>query len=193
MKILSTKHMVRGLTIASVTAALIGVSLAGATGKAQAGENALQPDPSSPVIETAQAKSKDDKIVELIKLSGAENVMDQVLPPMIENLRQSLTQRFPNIKPEHIAIITDAMEQEFLDTRKVFFSAMTAEYDKIFTEDQIDDLIAFYQSPTGKMMVEKAPLVAQAGMKVGRQWGMLAGQRAVQKAKQKLHDLGYQS
>lgn len=44
-------------------------------------------------------------------------------------------------------------------------------YAKHLTETEIDDLIAFYSSPTGRSFVEKQPLILRESMAAGLEWG----------------------
>ena len=60
-------------------------------------------------------------------------------------------------------------------------------YAKHFSHDEIKQLIAFYQSPIGKRLIEEQPAIAQEAMQVGQAWGQQIGQRIAQKLK----DAGY--
>lgn len=51
-----------------------------------------------------------------------------------------------------------AMEPEYADL-----------YAKTFTEQQIDDLLAFYTSPTGKVFIEKTPELTKGGMQLAQE------------------------
>ena len=44
-------------------------------------------------------------------------------------------------------------------------------YDKHFTQAEIRELIAFYQTPLGAKVVEKMPAIAQESMVAGMEWG----------------------
>ena len=58
-------------------------------------------------------------------------------------------------------------------------------YAKHFTQADIRGLIAFHQTPLGKKLIDKQPLIMQESMAAGRLWGMRLGQRAMQKIKEK--------
>ena len=45
-------------------------------------------------------------------------------------------------------------------------------YREEFTEAELDEILAFYDTPVGKKMVETTPKVMEKAMTVGQQWGM---------------------
>lgn len=52
--------------------------------------------------------------------------------------------------------------------------------DKYFTESEIKELIAFYESSVGKKMVKNQPLILQDSMEVGQKWGISIAQEIVE-------------
>jgi hypothetical protein len=52
-----------------------------------------------------------------------------------------------------------------------FIEILVPLYDKYLTLDEIRQLIAFYESPLGRRLVEVQPLLAQESMLAGQQWG----------------------
>lgn len=60
-------------------------------------------------------------------------------------------------------------------------------YQKHLTEEDLLDVIAFYETPVGKKFAEKTPLITQESMLAGQEWGKQIGQKVVDK----LRDKGY--
>lgn len=50
-------------------------------------------------------------------------------------------------------------------------------YQKQFTEEDVKAFLEFYQSPAGKKLVEKQPVIMQESMVIGQQWGMGVAQK----------------
>jgi hypothetical protein len=48
-------------------------------------------------------------------------------------------------------------------------------YDHNFTADEIRQLITFYESPIGKRLLEKQPVLLREGMALGQEWGARIG------------------
>jgi len=49
-------------------------------------------------------------------------------------------------------------------------------YKKHLSEDDLDKIIQFYNTPVGKKLAEATPAITQESMQVGQQWGMKVGQ-----------------
>lgn len=45
-------------------------------------------------------------------------------------------------------------------------------YDSLYTADEVRQLVAFYESPLGRRLVETQPRIAEAMMPIAEQWGM---------------------
>lgn len=60
-------------------------------------------------------------------------------------------------------------------------------YDKYYTEDDVDQLLAFYKTPIGKKSIEVMPQIAQESMLAGQSWGKQIGEKIAKKLK----DQGY--
>lgn len=117
---------------------------------------------------------------ELLKVSGTEVSFSTVVTQMMTMVKQGN----PNIP----ATIWEDFEQEMLATSLDDLAAMLVPvYKKHLTQEDLNDLIAFYQTPAGKKYAEKTPLIMQESMQVGQQWGLQIAQRV----QQKLAEQGY--
>jgi hypothetical protein len=58
-------------------------------------------------------------------------------------------------------------------------------YGKYYSEQDIDQLIAFYNSPIGKKTISALPMIMQESMNAGQTWGMELGQKVAQRLKEK--------
>lgn len=54
-------------------------------------------------------------------------------------------------------------------------------YDRNLTQDDVKDLIRFYESPTGKKFVSVLPKITQESMVVGEKWGREMAERVIKK------------
>lgn len=50
-------------------------------------------------------------------------------------------------------------------------------YSKHFTEQEIGDLLNFYNTSTGKKMIDKMPAILEESMEIGRKWGIELAQK----------------
>lgn len=119
------------------------------------------------------APEKRAEIEKLMKLTGMERLVDQMMHQMIGNFRQSM-QEVPN---------------EFWDqfAKKVKASDMIElvmpVYDKYYSLEDLRAVNAFYSSPAGQRVLSTMPQVMQECMVIGQKWGEKIGQEAVEAAK----------
>jgi len=110
---------------------------------------------------SAQELTKQAKIERILALTNADATMDQVL-----NQMKAMT---PSITPAGSTPEQRARAQEVqnkvLDLVKARMSWDTMRpqyvkvYDEIFSDEEINGIFAFYQSPAGRAMLDKMPLL----------------------------------
>jgi len=117
-------------------------------------------------------------IKKMMLLSGSENTYKVAINQIITMMKQQ--------KPEVPKEFWDTMTEEMLKSSITDLTDMlTPVYQKHLTLADIQQLIAFYESPIGKKFAEKTPLITQESMQVGQEWGMKIGQKIVEKIKDK--------
>ncbi|WP_244142171.1 DUF2059 domain-containing protein [aff. Roholtiella sp. LEGE 12411] len=60
-------------------------------------------------------------------------------------------------------------------------------YAKYFTNEDIKQMIAFYETPLGKKTISVLPQISQESAEIGQKYGIAAAKRALQK----LEEEGY--
>lgn len=108
-------------------------------------------------ITIAQDAGLKADVLKLISISGADAqiklVKPQVLNMIPENKKESFSKDF------------DASIPSLLDK-------MAKIYMEMYTADDIKAMIAFYESPVGKKMNEKAAELGQKSMQAGQEWSL---------------------
>jgi len=122
------------------------------------------------------APPSDESINKLIEVSNATQAIkgvQQQVDTMLKNTIHDAT-KGQTVSPDEQKIFDafDARVREIvlrqLDENK--FKAMYLPvYREVYTQDEIDQMIAFYQSPTGKMFASKAPIIIQKSMSLMQQ------------------------
>ncbi|MGE5112514.1 MAG: DUF2059 domain-containing protein [Acidobacteriaceae bacterium] len=123
--------------------------------------------------------AKRQKIVELIKMTGTPDVMVDAIRQQIHMAKKTLP-----LPPK----AQDDFESEFLNEIKVdeLVELVVPAYEKYYTEQEIDQLTAFYKSPLGKKMVASLPTMMQEVSRAGGELGAQIGARVGQKIDAKL-------
>jgi hypothetical protein len=114
-------------------------------------------------------QTKNDDILRLLRISGAEKLADQMMTAIIPQFKQL------------VPGIPDAFWVKFREKLNIneFILACVPLYSKYYTHDEIKQLIKFYESPLGQRMVEVTPLLSQETMAIGQKWGEKIGQDIV--------------
>jgi uncharacterized protein len=107
---------------------------------------------------------------QLIDVMKATDQFKAVLPILITNLKGAIVQNRPDVEKQY-----DAMMPIFAEKAQQRLTELTdtmAEiYARNFTLNELHDLVAFYQTPTGQKFIERQPVIAQASMAAGRTFG----------------------
>ena len=110
-------------------------------------------------------QTKTDDILRLLRISGTSSIADQMMEAMIPQFQQ-IVPGIPSVFWERF--------REKLDIEALIYECVPA-YNRNFTHDEIKQLIAFYESPIGKRLVEVTPLINQETMAIGQRWGEQLG------------------
>ncbi|WP_158602529.1 DUF2059 domain-containing protein [Proteiniphilum sp. X52] len=118
------------------------------------------------------AQDKLSDIKHLLELINSEQMSQNMLNAMIPALKQQIASQVKeNSAKEKIDKMMDALTNEMMEevkelTHKLNSVELVNIYDKHFTQEEIKDLIEFYESPTGKKILVKSPEIAQELMNV---------------------------
>jgi len=109
----------------------------------------------------AQALSKEAKIERLLALTNADATMNQVFDQMKAMMA---SQKVPGSTPEQQAKAQEMQGKilELVKTRMSFERIRpqyVKAYSETFSDEEIDGMLAFYESSAGRAMLEKMPLL----------------------------------
>ena len=121
--------------------------------------------------------AKIENIKKLLDLTGSGKMGAQVAQAMIASFQQS----YSDVPDEYWESVKNEIHAE--DIVKLVIPI----YDKYYSEEDVQQLIDFYESPIGKKVISATPLIMQESMKAGQEWGKSIGEKVVEKLK---HD-GY--
>ncbi len=130
--------------------------------------------PSTPIAPAATAvaapEAKQAEVRRLLVLTGADRLAVQSLDTMISGFRAAM----PEVPAEVWAELrTELRTEDLLDK-------MAALYTRRFTAEEIAALVAFYESPLGRRLVEEQPAIYAEATRVGQEWGVEAAERAIE-------------
>jgi len=139
----------------------------------------------------AQQTDKRKAIDDLLRLTGANNVMQQTAAVVVRQMAAAAKKRNPRIPDRMMEILGDEILRTFRERSAEMLAAITDIYDRQFTRAEINDLIAFYQTPTGRKAIRTLPTIIKESMGAARRWAEKVTPIAVKRAKARLRAEGY--
>lgn len=139
------------------------------------------PQPSTAQSPTHQAGSaKTEKIRELMDLTGAKNMGQELMKAGMDQLRANVTESQPN-NPRATQFV-DAFVARFPKHFKPedLSEKVAPIYDKYLSEEDVTGLLDYYRSPLGQRMIKVLPQVAQESQALGFSLGQKAAQETLE-------------
>jgi hypothetical protein len=112
---------------------------------------------------------KKQSIRTLLELTGMVKVADQMIGQMFEQFAKSA----PSVPPEAWQRLKKKMKADELVV------LIIPVYDKYYTQEDLDGMIAFYRMPVGQKVIRTLPDVSREGFNVGQEWGRRKGEEVV--------------
>ncbi len=106
----------------------------------------------------SQAQEKTDlhqKSIELIKMTSGQQ-FEIMLDPIIKMVPEGNRTAF---------------KDEVVASLESLYGELAAVYTEEFTEAELDQILAFYNTPVGEKMRAITPELTKKGMEIGQQWG----------------------
>lgn len=109
------------------------------------------------------AQDKTSDIKKLFTLLDIEKTTDGMVSGLIPMLKQQASEKIKgsDAKEKFDQHINFLMEETKNLSNRIVNEEMPMIYEKHFTHDEIKDLIKFYESPTGKKLLEKTPEISK--------------------------------
>ena len=127
-------------------------------------------------MSAASASAADDIPASHIKAARAAmaaikitDPFDNILPTIAQQLKSTMIQGSPNYE----ALINEAVDEEalkFAARRSDLEKEAATIYAKAFTEEELNQIAAFYNTPTGKKLLKDGPLAIRELSKAGDIW-----------------------
>jgi len=114
-------------------------------------------------------------IRKMLKLSGQGELGIQVMESMIGSFKVTM--------PD----VPDSFWKDFMNEVDAdgLIEMVVPVYAKHFTRDDIKAMVEFYNSPVGKKLIKKQPLIMQESMAVGEAWGTQISEKLLKRLQEK--------
>ena len=139
----------------------------------------------------AQQTEKRKAIDDLLRLTGATNIMQQMAAATVQQMAASAKKRDPRVPDRALEILTEEALRTFREHSAELVAAITDIYDRQYTLGEVNDIIAFYRTPTGRKTIRTLPAIVRESMAAAQGWAAKVAPAAVKRARARLRAEGY--
>ncbi|MFY9835131.1 MAG: DUF2059 domain-containing protein [Xanthobacteraceae bacterium] len=94
----------------------------------------------------------------------------QVLPVLLQNLKQTVVQNRPEVEKQYEALMP-RFNQAATQRLNELSDTMATIYARNFSVDELRDITAFFRSPTGQKYLQLVPTLTKQSVAAGQQFG----------------------
>ncbi|ODS24121.1 hypothetical protein AB835_05160 [Candidatus Endobugula sertula] len=120
------------------------------------------------------SQEKKQAIDEVLTITGSLTVTDLMSNDIAQQMVDGLYHRQWSLQPEIITTIRDEIKQIMYDefiANGLMKSIVYVIYDKHFSLQELQEIVIFYKTPTGKKLITVLPQVTQEALSEGRRYG----------------------
>ena len=124
--------------------------------------------PGAAVAQDAQHRAQ---IKELMRITGSAQLGLQFANAVTQDMTRQLRQSRPDIPERAIAAVNQEVRGLFEERIDTLLERVVPVYEKHFSPAEINDLLAFYRTPTGRKAIAAMPAVMGESVAIGQSWG----------------------
>lgn len=170
---MSAIQVTRRATQALAVAMLLAVALPAA--------HSQQPKPSAATLATAK---------QLVVATGATAVFNPLIAGVVEQAKLLLLQQDPGLAKD-LEPIAAQLRTELAPRFSELSDEVAGLYATNFTNDELKAILAFYDSPVGKKMLNRQPQVIDTSMRFAQDWANKLSDEVVAKMRDELKKRGH--
>ncbi|HEY0435331.1 MAG TPA: DUF2059 domain-containing protein [Phenylobacterium sp.] len=120
------------------------------------------------------AATPDPKSVALVRRYLAaihfEQLLDTMMASIIPVMTEGLTKQYPSMTEQQRSTISDVVRETMReDYTPKMIERMVPIYARTFSQSELEAIVAFYESPAGRAVMDKSPSLAPKSAEVARE------------------------
>ena len=127
---------------------------------------------------------------EAIEASGTAATMREIVPVFLDEAKRTITRTRPELVKDLDEVIK-VLRPEFERRRDELMNEVAAVYADRFTAEELAEIKAFYESPTGAKLVKLLPSVMQSSHERTTAWGRRVSQEVISRMRQEMKKRGH--
>ncbi len=140
-----------------------------------------QPKPSPAAMATAQ---------QLIQITGATSLFNPLIPGVVEQAKLLFLQQNPDLAKD-LNEVAAKLRAEYAPRQIELTKHVASLYAQSFTEAELKQLLAFYQSPVGKKFLMQQPRIVDSTMKYAQGWANNLSDKVIVKMRAEMKKRGH--
>ena len=93
----------------------------------------------------------------------------KIVPIVMQTLKPASIQQRPDVEKDYDALVPILLDEMNSRAEKMM-DKLAVIYAKNFTADELNEITAFYRSPTGQKFVERLPRIMQESLTAGQEF-----------------------
>ncbi len=127
---------------------------------------------------------------QLIVATGASAVFNPLIAGVVEQAKLVFLQQDPGLAKD-LNDIANQLRTDLAPRFSELTNEMATLYATNFTDDELKTILAFYQSPAGKKLLLKQPMVVDGSMKFAQDWANKLSDEVTAKMRAELKKRGH--
>ncbi len=146
---------------------------------------------SSPTAHSQQPKAAAlSTAKELVTATGTTSLFNTLIPGVIEQAKNLLLQQNPNLSKD-LSEIANKLRNDLAPRMEELNNEVARLYATRFTEPELKEILAFYNSPVGKKLLTDQPSVVDGSMKFAQDWANKLSDEVIAKMRDELKKRGH--
>ena len=140
-----------------------------------------QPKPSATAVAEAH---------KVIAATGAANLLTPLIAGVVEQAKLLFLQQNPMLAKD-LNEVAAKLRTDLTPRFSELSDQMATYYASEFTEQELKDILVFYQSPAGKKLLERQPVVIDRSMKFAQEWANKLSDEVIGKIREEMKKKGH--
>jgi hypothetical protein len=127
---------------------------------------------------------------QIVKVTGATDLFNPLIAGVVEQAKVLFLQQNPALSKD-VNEIAAKMRADLAPRMVEISSDVARNYATQFTEQELKDLLVFYQSPLGQKTLKVQPQIVDASLKFAQDWANKLSEEVVEKMRVELKKKGH--
>lgn len=127
---------------------------------------------------------------EMVGVTGATALFDPLVAGVVEQAKLLFLQQNPNLNKD-LTEVANKLRGELTPRLSELNDEVARLYAARFNEQELKDILTFYNSPSGKKLLQEQPGIVEGSMKFAQDWANKLSEEVVGKMREEMKKKGH--